>query len=313
MTVQPALQPVLDAIAAAPSSDPTLTIEQRRKMMDDITVASFASVGEVGPPMFEEFTHRVPVNDGVIRVRTYRPEPGGELACYVYIHGGGWWLGNIDIYDDSCRAMAAHLGCVVASIGYRLAPEHTFPTAAEDCYAGLRWVAMNADALGIADSRIAVGGSSAGGNLAAVVALMARDRGGPPLRAQVLDIPATDLMMTSRSIQQNATGYVLTKEGMEECRALYTPDRADWTNPYASPLRAGDLSQLPPACVITCEYDPLRDEGEQYAMKLVAAGVPVTMQRAVGHIHGSHHMVKLMPDSARYTDTVVRFLRQHLA
>ena len=164
MTVQPALRSMLDAMAAAPPADPTLGIEQRRKTMDELTVAGFASVGESGPAMFEEFTHRVPVNDGVIRVRTYRPEPGGELACYVYIHGGGWWLGNIDIYDESCRAMAAHLGCVVASIGYRLAPEHSFPTAAEDCYAGLRWVAMNADVLGIADSRIAVGGSSAGGN-----------------------------------------------------------------------------------------------------------------------------------------------------
>ena len=304
---------MLDALAAAPPADPTLGIEQRRKTMDELTVAGFASVGESGPAMFEEFTHRVPVNDGVIRVRTYRPEPGGELACYVYIHGGGWWLGNIDIYDESCRAMAAHLGCVVASIGYRLAPEHAFPTAAEDCYAGLRWVAMNADVLGIADSRIAVGGSSAGGNLAAVVALMARDRGGPSLRAQVLDIPATDLMMTSASIRQNGKGYVLTKEGMEECRSLYAPDEADWTNPYASPLHATDLSNLPPACVTTCEYDPLRDEGEQYAMKLVGAGVPVTMQRALGHIHGSHHMVKLMPDAARYGDTVVTFLRQHLA
>jgi acetyl esterase len=313
MPVQPTLQPILDAMAAAPVADTSLSVADRRKMMDDLTVASFNSLAESGPDMFEEFTHRVPVADGAIRVRTYRPVPGGELACYVYIHGGGWWLGNIDLYDGSCRAMADHLGCVVASVGYRLAPEHTFPTAAEDCYAALRWVAMNADVLGIDASRIAVGGGSAGGNLAAVVALMARDRGGPSLRAQVLDIPATDLMMKSASIEQNANGYLLTKAAMEECRSHYAPDPTDWTNPYASPLHASDHSNLPPACVTTCEYDPLRDEGEQYAMKLVAAGVPVTMQRALGHIHGSHHMVKLMPESARYTDTVVTFLRQHLA
>ena len=313
MPVQPAVQAVLDAMATAPSADPNLSIAQRRKMMDDLTVTGFSSVGESGPVMVEEFTHRVPVADGEIRVRTYRPVPGGELACYVHIHGGGWWLGNIDIYDASCRAMAHYLGCVVASVGYRLAPEHTFPTAAEDCYAALRWVALNADVLGIQDTRVAVGGGSAGGNLAAVVALMARDRGGPPLRAQVLDIPATDLMMTSASITQNAHGYMLTKSGMEECRAFYAPDPADWLHPYASPLHAGDHSNLPPACVTTCEFDPLRDEGEQYAMKLVAAGVPVTMQRALGHIHGSHHMVQLMPEAARYRDTVVNFLRQHLA
>ena len=296
-----------------PAPDPGLSVEQRRKMIDDLTVATFNSVGESGPEMFEEFTHWVPVADGTIRVRTYRPVPGGELACYVYIHGGGWWLGNIDLYDESCRAMAAHLGCVVASIGYRLAPEHVFPTAAEDCYAGLLWVALNADVLGISNSRIAVGGGSAGGNLAAVVALMARDRGGPALRAQVLDIPATDFTFASKSMDENGSGYVCTKAGMEQSRALYAPNPSDWTHPYASPLHAGDHSNLPPACVTTCEYDPLRDEGEQYAMKLVAAGVPVTMQRALGHIHGSHHMVKLIPDAVQYRDTVVSFLRHHLA
>ena len=306
---------MLDAMAtaAAAPADASLDVAQRRTLMDDLTAASFNSVAETGPPMVEEFTHHVPVADGAIRVRTYRPVMGGELGCYVYIHGGGWWLGNIDLYDGSCRAMADHLGCVVASVGYRLAPEHPFPTAAEDCYAALLWVAMNADALGLDGSRIAVGGGSAGGNLAAVVALMARDRGGPRLRAQVLDIPATDLTMASPSILENGTGYLLTKAGMEECRAFYAPDPGDWRNPYASPLHADDHSQLPPACVTTCEYDPLRDEGEQYAMKLVAAGVPVTMQRALGHIHGSHHMVKLMPDASRYNDTVVRFLRHHLA
>jgi acetyl esterase len=319
MPLQPAVQAVLDAMAsaaqsaAAPAHEAELDVAQRRKQMDDLTVASFGSVGETGPTMVEEFTHKVPVADGVIRVRTYRPVQGGELACYVYIHGGGWWLGNIDIYDGSCRAMADHLGCVVASVGYRLAPEHTFPTAAEDCYAALLWVSMNADVLGVDAARIAVGGGSAGGNLAAVVALMARDRGGPSLRAQVLDIPATDLMMATPSIEENGNGYLLTKSGMEECRAFYAPDPGDWTNPYASPMRAADHADLPPACVTTCEYDPLRDEGEQYAMKLVAAGVPVTMQRALGHIHGSHHMIKLMPDASRYNDTVVRFLRQHLA
>jgi acetyl esterase len=199
------------------------------------------------------------------------------------------------------------------AVGYRLAPEHPYPTAAEDCYAGLCWVATNADALGIDPGRIAVGGGSAGGNLAAVVALMARDRGGPSLRAQVLDIPATDLTMASASIAANGEGYLLTRVGMEECRAFYVPDPAQWREPYASPLHASDHTNLPPACITTCEYDPLRDEGEQYAAKLIAAGVPVTMQRAIGHIHGSHHMIKLVPEATRYRDTVLSFLRQHLS
>jgi acetyl esterase len=304
---------MLDAVAASPPSVGGLDVATRRKAMDELTATSFNAAGETGPPMVEEFTHRVPVADGVIRVRTYRPVPGGELACYVHFHGGGWWLGNIDLYDNSCRAMAAHLGCVVAAVGYRLAPEHPFPTAAEDCYAGLSWVAMNADALGIDARRIAVGGGSAGGNLAAVISLMARDREGPALRAQVLDIPATDLTMASRSIAENGNGYLLTRAGMEECRAFYAPDPSHWCNPYASPLHASDHSNLPPACITTCEYDPLRDEGEQYAAKLIAAGVPVTVQRALGHIHGSHHMIKVMPDATCYRDTVVSFLRQHLA
>src|SRR5688500_5555405 len=158
MPVQPAVQALLDAVAAAPSLSPSVNSSldgaQRRTSMDELTVASFTAASESGRDMCEEFTHPVPVADGMIRVRTYRPVPGGELACYVYIHGGGWWLGNIDINDGSCRAMADHLGCVVASVGYRLAPEHPFPTAAEDCYAALLLVSLIAGALGVDGARI---------------------------------------------------------------------------------------------------------------------------------------------------------------
>ena len=314
MPLHPGIQPIIDAIAAASRSagTATQTVAERRTAMDAMTSATFLSVSNAGPAMADEQTHLIDVAGGQIRVRVYRPRVDTALPAYVYFHGGGFWLGNIDLYDDSCRATAAAVDCVVVAVGYRLAPEHRFPTAAEDCYAGLCWTVEHASMLGVDSSHIAVGGGSAGGNLAAVIPLMARDRGGPMLCAQVLDIPVTDLTMSSPSITSNGEGYLLTKASMEEYRAYYAPDAATRMNPYASPLLAADHSRLPPAFVTTCEYDPLRDEGEQYAAKLIAAGVPVTVQRALGHIHGSHHMVKLAPDAAVYGARVETFLRYHL-
>ena len=277
MAVHPGIQPVVDAMIAAPPPDPTIPVATRRAAMDAMTASTFLALTAPGPPMATEQTHTIAVGQGEIRVRVYRPRADAVLPGYLSIHGGGFWLGNIDLYDHSCRALAASVDCVVVAVGYRLAPEHRFPTAAEDCYAALCWMVANAADLGIDTDRLAVGGGSAGGNLAAVVALMARDRHGPSLRAQVLDIPVTDLTMQSPSIESNGIGYGLTKSSMEDCRAYYAPDPADWSNPYASPLLASSHARLPPACVTTCEYDPLRDEGEQYAMALVAAGVPVIM------------------------------------
>lgn len=312
MAVHPGIQPVVDAMNAAPPPDPTIPVATRRAAMDAMTASTFLALTAPGPPMAAEETHTIAVGQGEIRVRVYRPRADAVLPGYLSIHGGGFWLGNIDLYDHSCRALAAAVDCVVVAVGYRLAPEHRFPTAAEDCYAALCWMVANATDLGIDTDRLAVGGGSAGGNLAAVVALMARDRQGPSLRAQVLDIPVTDLTMQSPSIESNGIGYGLTKSSMEDCRSYYAPDPADWTNPYASPLLASTHARLPPACVTTCEYDPLRDEGEQYAMALVAAGVPVITQRALGHIHGTHHMVGLAPDAVVFDQRVHTFLRQHL-
>ncbi len=315
MALHPGIQLIVDALQHVPAADEAdggSSVAARRSAMDAMTASTFLSVSAEGPRMAKEVTHLVGVDGGEIRVRAYYPRTDAPLAAYVSIHGGGWWLGNIDLYDHSCRATAAAADAAVFAVGYRLAPEHRFPTAAEDCYAALCWVAANAGTLGVDADHIAVGGGSAGGNLAAAVALMSRDRHGPKLRAQILDIPVTDLTMTSPSIESNGHGYMLTKVGMEECRAFYAPDAADWTNPYASPLHATDHTGLPPACITTCEYDPLRDEGERYGAALVAAGVPVLMQRALGHIHGSHHMVKLAPDAAVYERRAHEFLRQHL-
>lgn len=305
------LEPMLAAMRDAPATGhATASVAERRAQMDAMTQASFTSLATPGPAMVDERTHEVPVEGGTIRVRSYRAVEGSGLPLHVYIHGGGFWLGNIDLYDDSCRNTAAAIEGVVVSIGYRLAPEHPFPTPVEDCYTGLLWAVEHAAELGADPARLTIGGGSAGGNLAAVMCLVARDRNGPAIRGQYLHIPATDLTMSCPSIQSNGEGYMLTRAGLEECCEYYVPDPQQRTHPYASPLLAPDLSGLPPALIITAEYDPLRDEGEAYGRRLVEAGVTVTMKRALGHIHGSMMMTKLIPDAVQYEELAHAFLRE---
>jgi acetyl esterase len=229
---------------------------------------------------------RIPGAAGEIGVRVYRPEGRAPLPALVYFHGGGWVIGSLETHDGACRELANRVGCVVVSVDYRLAPESRYPAAAEDCYAATKWVAGNAQALGVDPARIGIGGDSAGGNLTAVVALMARDRGGPALRHQLLIYPVTDADFGRPSYRENAEGYLLTTKAMEWFWGHYVPDPAQRAEPYAAPLRAKDLAGLPPAFVITAEYDPLRDEGEAYAKRLQQAGVPTRLQRYDGAIHG---------------------------
>jgi acetyl esterase len=188
-------------------------------------------------------------------------------------------------------------GCVVVSVEYRLAPESPYPGPVEDSYAALTWTADNADRLGIDPARIGVGGVSAGGGLAAATALMARDRGGPQLKFQLLEIPVTDTTLSQPSVEEFATGYGLTRAELSEGYGFYLPDDTQAHEPYASPLLADDLSGLPSAFVLTCECDPLRDEGEAYAARLRAAGVDATLYRAAGHIHGSTYMTRFLPSA----------------
>ncbi len=226
---------------------------------------------------------------GAIPIRLYRPlgaRAGERLPALVYFHGGGWTFGDLDTHDAVCRELANLAHCAVASVCYRLAPEHKFPAAVEDAVAATRWVARAAEALALDPARIAVGGDSAGGNLAAVVALAARDEGGPKLAMQVLIYPATDMAADTPSHGEFADGYVLTRDAILWSRGNYlrSPDDvADWR---ASPLRARDHSRLPPAYVVTCGFDPLRDEGRAYADRLRAAGVPVTYECLEGMVHG---------------------------
>jgi len=225
--------------------------------------------------------------DGPLPVRVYRRQQpaAGPRPLVLNFHGGGWVLGGLDTADWLCSSVAVGLDAVVVSLDYRLAPGHRFPAAAEDCYAALVDVVGRAAELGADPGRVAVMGDSAGGNLAAVVSVMARDRSGPTITHQGLLYPATDLTMASPSIDENASAPVLTKADMLAFRAHYLGD-GDPRQPYASPLLADDLTGLPPALVQVAEHDPLRDDGLRYAEALRAAGVPVRVTEYTGMPHG---------------------------
>ena len=228
----------------------------------------------------------VPGPAGDIPVRVYRPEGAGAFPALVYYHGGGWIIGDLDTHDPLCRHFANAAGCVVVVPDYRLAPEHKYPAAADDCYAATKWVAEQGAEIGVDRSRIAVGGDSSGGNLAAVVALMARDRGGPTLAAQVLIYPVTDHRFDTASYRDNGKGYFLETDLMQLFWDSYLSGDDDGAQPYASPLRAPDVSGVAPAHIITAEFDVLRDEGEAYGKRLQEAGVATQIQRYDGMMHG---------------------------
>jgi acetyl esterase len=224
---------------------------------------------------------------GDIPLRLYANQHGGLRPALVYFHGGGFVFGNLDTHDAVCRALAKESGAVVVAVDYRLAPEHKFPAAVDDSYAATVWIAANAEGLGIDAQRIAVGGDSAGGNLAIVVAMRCRDAGGPTLAAQVLIYPVTDVStFDTESHRELGEGYFLTRAAMEWFTGHYLASADQKRQPEASPLLAPNLSGLPPALVITAEFDPLRDEGEAFAKRLQQAGVPVTVTRYPGMIHG---------------------------
>lgn len=280
MPLDPQAQELLDQMAklGVPPMH-TLPVEQVRKNMAAIYRGDPEEVKSIED-------RRIPGPAGEIPIRIYTPEGTPPRPLVVFFHGGGWAIGDLDSHDVLCRQIANGAGAVVVAVDYRLAPEHKYPAAAEDSYAATVWAVENAAAIGADPNRVAVVGDSAGGNLAAVVSLMARDRGGPRLRYQVLAYPVTDYSFESTSYRENAEGYFLSRDSMVWFWDLYLPDQAAGADPLASPLRAKDLSGLPPALVLTAEYDPLCSEGDAYADRLREAGVPVEHRRYEGLIHG---------------------------
>lgn len=309
MALEPQTKALLDAMRAAGASldfGPMTPAEARLKMgQTPISRGGAQPVAAVENRM-------IPGPDSEIAVRIYTPESAGPLPALVYFHGGGWVLGDLDGSDAQCRTLTNAVRCVTVSVDYRLAPEAKFPAPAEDCYAATRWVVEYAAELGCDPGRVAVGGTSAGANLAAAVPLMARDRGHPPIAFQLLVYPITDGGMETPSYRENAEGYFLTRAAMDWFWKHYVRSDADRVHPYAAPLNATDLSGLPPALVITAEHDPLRDEGEAYAARLRDAGVAVTCTRYDGTIHSFVSMAANLEIGQRALGQIIGALREAL-
>ena len=287
----------------------------------ELTVArARANLREQSPPSDEavDAIHdfEIPGGDGQpVRARSYTPRDArpGPLPMVMFMHGGGWVTGDIDSHDAVCRALANASGCKVVSIDYRLAPEHKFPAGLRDCHAALRWLAAHAADLGIDARRIAVAGDSAGGNLAAALALLVRDQGGPALSFQLLVYPVTHHSYDTPSYLEYHEGYLLTREAMRWNWNHYLADEASGLDPLASPLLAPDLRGLPPALVITAECDTLRDESEAYARRLADAGVPVQIQRYDGMLHAFFTMGHVFDDGRAAVALAGQALRRALS
>jgi acetyl esterase len=302
VTLDPQARLLLDADRGAPAPYEQ-SLEELREGYRAASAALFGPADEVASV--------TDVEAGGVPARIYRPagEAGGAL---VYLHGGGWVVGDLETHDPLCRALAARAGCAVVAVDYRRAPEHRFPAALDDAWAATRWVAAQASVLGLDPARLAVGGDSAGGNLAAVVARRARDAG-LPLAWQLLAYPVTVHRFDSPSYIELAEGYGLTRRTMSWYWDQYLARPEDGASPDASPLEADDLAGVAPALVLTAGFDPLRDEGEAYAARLEAAGVPTTLVRYDGLIHGFLRMPGAIAAAGAALDETAAALREALA
>jgi len=308
MPVDPQLQALIDKGAGVPATH-TLPIAEARRLYESRvalmpTPAAVARVAErdiAGP-------------GGALKLRIYTPPGAGRFPLMLFFHGSGFVLCSLDTHDGMCRNLCAGIGCVVVSVDYRLAPEHKFPAGLEDCLAATRWAAAHAGELGADPARIMVAGDSAGGNMAAVTALRIRDEGGPRLCGQLLLYPVTDYHTPGTpSYAENAEGYGLTRDTMEWFWRHYLGDAAEAAHPHAAPLRAADLSRLPPALVMSAEYDPLRDEAERYGERLRTAGVTVKITRRPGVNHGFLFWVGLVDKAGEAMAETCAWARQAFA
>jgi acetyl esterase len=311
MPLHPQVQALRDQIERdRPPGLYDLSIEQARAA-DLSSVLAAAGTAE---PVAEVRDLRIPGEAGHIPARMYRPAAaaaGGPVL--VYFFGGGWSLGTLDTCDGVCRRLANAVPCVTVSVGYRLAPEHKFPAAVHDCHAGAAWVAAHAAELGADAARLAIAGDSSGGNLAAAVALLARERGGPVIRHQLLVYPNTDYLADTASMREGTDQRFFNVTSVRWYWSMYLASPADGASQLASPLRAADLRSLPAATVITAEYDPLRDEGEQYARRLAASGVPAETIRYDGMVHGFFTMIGTLDTAGAAVSAAASRLRRAFA
>jgi acetyl esterase len=299
MFAQLAAQPPAPPLSALAPADGRLMYRMMRPVNPDLAVGSVTDRVIPGPA-------------GTIPVRIYAPVGAGPFPVFVNFHGGGWVIGDLETADAASRDLCNTAGCIVVSVDYRLAPEHVFPAAVDDCEAATAWVAANMTAIN-GNGRLAIGGESAGGNLAAVVAQRARDAGGPRIDFQLLLYPVTDCDLERGSYRENGEGYLLTLDTMRWFWDQYCPDLSQRTDPRASPLRAANLAKLPPALVVTAEFDPLRDEGEAYGRALQAAGSHADIRRFDGLVHDFCATAQAFNASRAAFEEICSRLKQALA
>ncbi|GLZ48369.1 alpha/beta hydrolase [Actinomycetospora sp. NBRC 106375] len=303
--IEALLAQMVEQGARAPES---MTVAENRAMIEE-----FAGLG--GPPAqlarVEDTT--APGQEGDIPVRVYVPPGDGPLPVVVFYHGGGWVIGSLDSHDAVCRALAARSGCLVAAVDYRLAPEHRFPAAVDDAYAALTWAGEKIGGFGGDPGRLAVAGDSAGGNLAAVVSQLAKERGGPRVAFQLLIYPATDRFDDSPSMSENVAGPLLSRAWIEWFYGCYLHSPDQGADPRFSPGRHDDLGGLPPALLVTAEFDPLRDQGAAYVGKLRQAGVDAELLAVDGMIHGFISMIGVVDKARETLDRAGDALRAALA
>lgn len=312
MSLDPRLRPLVRLARWAGRGEDRLSMPERRARAAAAARRGRWLVMPAGPRCRERDLE-APAGGAAVRVRLYEP-PGerGPLPLHVFLHGGGWCLGTLEERDPRCRQIAVGARCAVASVEYRLAPEHPYPMPLEDCYAALVWLVEQAGALGLDASRVSIGGESAGANLAAAVCLVARDRGGPALLHQWLDVPAVDLTLSSPSIEEVPDGHLLDRAVIDAFLDCYLPSRTLATEPYASPLFAASHAGLPPAWIMGCAVDKLRDDATRYADALRAAGVPATCRILPGFVHAAFAFTRLLPAARAYEAEAIAALSRAL-
>lgn len=310
MPVDLRLRPLIRFAAAAERGSYDLPIPVQRERSARTSERLGWMLMRPGPEPAETTEREIPVAGGRIRVRLYRPAAKGPLPLYVFLHGGGWCFGTLDERDPRCRTIAAGAACLVASVDYRLAPEFPYPTAPEDCYAALGWLVEHADELGLDPARVAIGGESAGANLAAAVCLMARERQGPRICHQWLDVPLVDATLAQSGHREVSDGYLLDAARIDEFLHHYVGDSNRRKEPTCSPLLAEDHRGLPPAWIMGAEFDRLRGDAEAYARSLSAAGVAATHVQLERHIHASFAFTRLLPSSRAYEARAIAALAQ---